>query len=503
MASSRSWIEFALAVTVAVMMAPLGCGQAGPSAVEVVQAAERSADQLQTYEFDITIGGFLSRPETHIKGAIDTASKRMKQETTVGFAGSGESIRTESYVIDDARYWMEEAEEQQYWVRMTLSEDEDVWKTDNPADTMLSWLEQSLEWHTLGDEEVSGIDCYVVEAVHDSSLSLETLAMAETLEVDRITDIRLRFWLDKETYFVVQTSLSMGLESADSDFELTAAFYDHNKPINIELPPEADSATWVGAVTIPGFLESLTDNWDYEDEGRTPIIGMVGYADPDSADAYQALEEYCLQHHGLHLHGAEFPPAGTMTFADEIAKLRECDFIFLVMDGEPVDSFEEEAREGTYGGKLIGADASGYWRILAQETQVSIVGIDSGEETRLASEGLQESPSTDFAFIVDSDSQVRAGSKQGTIEIYFYDDESWKSALVRVYAQEGTVQDASTEFFFPEDSAANEVDTELEIVDDEHFRVSPVEGSFPPHAQIVLVLDFGGVHGHVSRVFTP
>lgn len=242
MATSKHWLQRALLVTVAMLITLLGCGQTRPSAVEIVQAVQKSADELRTCRFDMTVKAFLSIPGSSTKGALDTVNKRMKLETIVEWAGSGTSTRTESYVLDDVWYWMEEAEGQREWIKRILPGSEAVWETENPVDDVLSLFEQSLEWHTSGDEKVGGIDCYVVEVVPNLSVLQTMLAM---VEVDQMTGMSIRFWFAKDTYFPVKVDIFAGAEGVDADFEYEMVLYDHNEPVSVELPPEASSAVWI------------------------------------------------------------------------------------------------------------------------------------------------------------------------------------------------------------------------------------------------------------------
>lgn len=116
---------------------------------------------------------------------------------------------------------------------------------------------------------------------------------------------------------------------------------------------------------------------------------------------------------------------------------------------------------------------------------VSAVRSSSGEKIGLGGGGLKEIPFSDFAFVVTFDSP----------------DESmiqW-----RVYAQKGTKAEAESNFFFPENDAANEVEIRLDLMaDGKSVSVTPASGQFPSASQVVLVLDWGGGARHITRVFT-
>jgi len=116
---------------------------------------------------------------------------------------------------------------------------------------------------------------------------------------------------------------------------------------------------------------------------------------------------------------------------------------------------------------------------------VSAVRSSSGEKISLGGGKLKEIPFSDFAFVVTFDSP----------------DESmiqW-----RVYAQEGTKADAESNFFFPENDEANEVEIRLDLMaDGKSFSARPASGQFPSASQVVLVLEWVGGVRHITRVFT-
>jgi hypothetical protein len=115
---------------------------------------------------------------------------------------------------------------------------------------------------------------------------------------------------------------------------------------------------------------------------------------------------------------------------------------------------------------------------------VSTVRSGSSEKIGLGGGELKEIPFSDFAFVVTFDSP----------------DESmiqW-----RVYAQKGTKEGAESNFFFPENDAANEVEIRLDIMaDGKSVSVTPASGQFPSASQVVLVLDWVGGVRHITRVF--
>jgi hypothetical protein len=120
------------------------------------------------------------------------------------------------------------------------------------------------------------------------------------------------------------------------------------------------------------------------------------------------------------------------------------------------------------------------------------------EETTLSCGPIPPLPFADFSFLVDFDTQVRAGGE--LIEVEYLG--SWRSTSVTVYARAG-----SELLPFPEDDPNNELVVDVEILDNESILVSSVLGSYPTQSQIVLDIDFGEIEpgvgaGYTARIYT-
>jgi len=171
--------------------------------------------------------------------------------------------------------------------------------------------------------------------------------------------------------------------------------------------------------------------------------------------------------------------------------------ITALIDGEGVRSKKARSIE-------VRASRGGY-------IGVSLRRISNGEEIELDPGELEQIAFTDFVFVINFNSPVKAGEQENMVVVYRAFWKEWANTAVKVYAQEGTLADAMADFFFPEDDPANEVLVEMEILDEESISVSPSSGSFPSGSQIVLELDFGEFappglkpvrEGYIERVFT-
>ncbi len=116
----------------------------------------------------------------------------------------------------------------------------------------------------LDDAEVNGVDCYVLKIVPDEKcweiLMNQSSIMEQSemgMEMQNISDIvnqslsnmTLTEWIAKDTMFVMKTEAAMDMtmnpdteEEANVAMDYTMTFYDHNVPVTIVLPPEAESA---------------------------------------------------------------------------------------------------------------------------------------------------------------------------------------------------------------------------------------------------------------------
>ena len=126
---------------------------------------------------------------------------------------------------------------------------------------------------------------------------------------------------------------------------------------------------WWGSFGQEGeaFMQWVMDTWDYEGEGRNPKVGHLSWNLP-SGTFHQVgidrmLEAYPDKFEFL---GEERPPAGTSTFAVEVANLKDCDYIFTCTVGSTMANFCKEARQRGYTGALVSGTSSflGFWDLL-------------------------------------------------------------------------------------------------------------------------------------------
>ncbi|GAH86292.1 unnamed protein product, partial [marine sediment metagenome] len=129
-------------------------------------------------------------------------------------------------------------------------------------------LLQGAQVEVIGSETVKGIDCYVFQLTPDMGQLWQTVmqqtrvAGEEILpEVEEIfleevfRSFSVKQWVAKDTYFITKAEIDMVMELTPEamgfpeeegemtmNITMTLLAYDYNKPISIELPPEAEEA---------------------------------------------------------------------------------------------------------------------------------------------------------------------------------------------------------------------------------------------------------------------
>ena len=114
-------------------------------------------------------------------------------------------------------------------------------------------------------------------------------------------------------------------------------------------------------------MQWVMDHWDYSGKGRSPKIGHLSWTSA-SGKFHQWGADRMLQWYPdkFDWKGEEAVPMGTSTFAGEVAKLKDCDYIWITPAGTMPAFFVKEARARGYTGALLGGSNafSGYWNLI-------------------------------------------------------------------------------------------------------------------------------------------
>jgi len=115
-----------------------------------------------------------------------------------------------------------------------------------------------------------------------------------------------------------------------------------------------------------GVMKYIADEWDYEGMGRKPKIGTAGWSTPYGNEVKLGAE-YCLDHPDKFDYvGSYMAPAGVVSWAGEVEKLKNCDYIVLTTPGalQPA-TFAAEFQAKGYKAKFIGLDSlMAFWDFL-------------------------------------------------------------------------------------------------------------------------------------------
>jgi hypothetical protein len=115
-------------------------------------------------------------------------------------------------------------------------------------------------------------------------------------------------------------------------------------------------------------MKWISDTWDYEGTGRKPKIGTAGWSMPYGITVRDGAE-YCLDHPDkFDYAGSYLAPSGVVTWAGEVAALKDCDYVVLTTPGALQPStFAKEFRDKGYTAKFVGLDSlSAYWDFMLE-----------------------------------------------------------------------------------------------------------------------------------------
>jgi hypothetical protein len=156
------------------------------------------------------------------------------------------------------------------WYKTKLHED--AWNSQNQLGQQGESLKTARNVIKLGTEKVDGVDCYMIQYTPgiNSSIKLGLLIELNTffdlnstrLDVNSldwgniIKYCSVKVWISKDKYLVVKSYADISFEILPQDIVNTTIDmdritmnvssqikdYDHNKPVDIQLPPEAQNA---------------------------------------------------------------------------------------------------------------------------------------------------------------------------------------------------------------------------------------------------------------------
>jgi hypothetical protein len=165
--------------------------------------------------------------------------------------------------------------------------------------------------------------------------------------------LRSRFEADEVPFYSLSNILSM------VDSEWLTSLYG---------PPE---------LQIESQLEWISENWEsYPTKPKIGFIGLAGVAFYVSQEA--TVREWVSDHPDqFEWLGSEMAPSTTASWAVEIGKMKNADFIFASMSGPPLVSLVKEARSRGYEGKFMGPSETYFSFYMLLRQSVSPADLDN------------------------------------------------------------------------------------------------------------------------------
>ena len=284
----------ALAILIlALVVTLLACGKEGTSTVtttsslpsvsaeEIASKASQAAAAVETVLSDTTMNAQIEGQSggqvlamtisSQANEALDMVNRKTyaKVQITMDMAvpGQGEaptSMEMEIYMVEGTAYTKMEVMGQTQWVKEEISQA--VWEQQSEFWSLGALLNDPLGLEVLGEEQVDGIDCYVLNITVDAASAWQTMMQqpgvgdlfeGQALDFgEMVRSMAVIEWIAKDTFLPIKIHMEMGLlmDSASmdipgaEDFSMTmdietdGYFYGYNQPVTIELPPEAESA---------------------------------------------------------------------------------------------------------------------------------------------------------------------------------------------------------------------------------------------------------------------
>lgn len=239
-----------------------GC-TSGISSQELIEKVSSANQNLTSYKFDSTTSLSVelslfgqqqsSSGEFILKGSVDAENKKVKYDATI--TSQDTELATTVYIIDNVMYTLLEGN----WTKDAA---ENVYDTQNIYDSSAELLASS-KIKVVGSEVIGGKETYVVKITPDLKKLLEQafgqLGTSSESQFppgvkpeNLIKQFSLKLWIEKDTFLIVKSDMSMLMEIDDEktgqtlfgmDMKISTRIYDHNEPVVIELPAEALSAT--------------------------------------------------------------------------------------------------------------------------------------------------------------------------------------------------------------------------------------------------------------------
>ena len=267
---------FSAILVLSMLVAATACGSGereitGDELIDGILASiENQESSRLEMGMDFTMSGTFDGEYSEIdysmdaNGVIDMVAQEMQLDMTMSTevrarTQSEETITTKEYILDDMAYvgFVREGLPVE-WVRGDVSED--WWESQDYVSSQIA-LVRGGEAVILGTETVKGIDCYIAEISPDMDELLEYISsqveqegLSVEITEDSISNYSQKGWYAKDTFFPMKSRQEFDMKvdiegnEATYHFIIDTLYYDWNKSVSIELPPEAEEAEYIGPI---------------------------------------------------------------------------------------------------------------------------------------------------------------------------------------------------------------------------------------------------------------
>ncbi len=257
-----------------------------PTVEELIDGMNEATANVKSYRFDMEMdmemtGESEGEPmevtmTMDTTGAFDNENREMMMDINMVMGTSDDEeieMTVAVYIIDGMMYTFTDMPlmgMEATWMKMEMPAGtwEMMGEQVNQVESMIDIID-ALEIEISGIEKVSGKDCYVLEVNPDPEdmwglLAGQTiganeigdfLGEAEEYLDEILKDISVKYWIDKDTYFLSKAVISMTMkitpeimgyaeEEGEVNMKMTMNMltYDYNQPVSIVLPEEAKEA---------------------------------------------------------------------------------------------------------------------------------------------------------------------------------------------------------------------------------------------------------------------
>jgi len=289
------WRKLLVAMLAGVIILPFVSCDKEPSVEEILDGIVAAADDITSFNYDmdseLSIDVEVGEESVSITavvtmgGVVDKENKQVQMDADVSYGASGEEgsvggmsyeMAMALYLLDNTAYIMMDVPLTGVsWQKYGISPEEmqqiedmlDGQGSIMDSQMMLEMADVTIE----GSEKINGVSCYRLNLALNAEKvwqKIEELAQeaGEEMPADYdqeimdkiVSGIGIKMWVAKDTYYTTKIQMAMDIELTAEDLagiagnqpleslKINASYdmfmYDHNEPVTITLPLEAENA---------------------------------------------------------------------------------------------------------------------------------------------------------------------------------------------------------------------------------------------------------------------